>query len=109
MVRSGGRSVPESTTRSYAESALRNDRTGLLLCWDLRPSLRTESGVARFGPTTPKRAAGSPLALWRLDRLSCCRTLLAAERLSPPPVNAYARCVRDRGPWDVPSANSWVG
>ena len=26
---------------------------------------------------------GLPLALWRLDRLSCCRTLFAAERLSP--------------------------
>jgi hypothetical protein len=71
--------------------------------------LGTGSRVARVSPTTPTRAPGWPLALCRLDRHSCRRTLLAAERLSPRPVNAYARCVRDRGPWDVPGANSWVG
>jgi hypothetical protein len=37
----------------------------------------------RVGPTTPTRPPGLPLALWRLDRLPCCRTLFAGERLSP--------------------------
>jgi hypothetical protein len=31
-------------------------RTEFLLCWGLRPSLRTESRFARVGPTTPTRA-----------------------------------------------------
>ena len=36
-----------------------------------------------FGPTTPTRPPGSPLALWRLSRLSCCRTSFASEQMSP--------------------------
>jgi hypothetical protein len=42
-----------------------------------------DSGAARVGPTTPTRAPRLPLAPWRLDRLSCCRILCAAERASP--------------------------
>jgi hypothetical protein len=43
----------------------------------------TDVNLARVGPTTPKRAKGSPLALWRPDWLSCRRTLFVAGRLSP--------------------------
>src|SRR5262249_11624220 len=39
--------------------------------------------LARVGPTTPTRPPGLPLPLSRLDRLSCCFTLFAPERLSP--------------------------
>jgi hypothetical protein len=39
--------------------------------------------TTRFGPTTPKRPPGLLLVLCRLNRLSCRRTLFAAERLSP--------------------------
>jgi hypothetical protein len=48
-----------------------------------RLPIRTDYRAARFGPTTPTRAQGLPLALWRLDRLSCRRILFAAERSSP--------------------------
>src|SRR6516225_9009962 len=37
-------------------SALLNWRTEFYLRWGLRPGVRTASRVARFGPTTPKRA-----------------------------------------------------
>ena len=58
---------------------------------DFRPDLRQiherpdfpGRHLARVGPTTPKRPPELPLALWRLDRLSCCRTWIAAERQSP--------------------------
>jgi hypothetical protein len=39
--------------------------------------------LARSGPTTPTRPPGLPLALSRLERLPCCRTFFAGERLSP--------------------------
>ena len=42
-----------------AESALQNWRTEFLLCWSLRPGLRTASRVARVGPTTTTCAWGS--------------------------------------------------
>jgi hypothetical protein len=54
-----------------------------------------------FGPTTPTRPPGSPLALWRRSRLSCCRTSFASEQMSPsarervPP----AKTARSRGEW----------
>jgi hypothetical protein len=41
------------------------------------------SGLARFGPTSPKRPPEMPLTLWRLDQSSCRRILLTAERVSP--------------------------
>jgi hypothetical protein len=44
------------------------------------------------GPTTPTRPTGLPLVRWRLDRLSCCRTLLTSEQLSP---SAHERARRE--------------
>jgi hypothetical protein len=43
----------------------------------------SDHGVARVGPTTPTHPPGLLLVLYRLNRLSCRRTLFAAERLSP--------------------------
>jgi hypothetical protein len=40
-------------------------------------------GRARVGPTTPTRHPRLDLSLWRLDWLSCCQALFAAERPSP--------------------------
>src|SRR5271166_528847 len=45
---------------------------------------------------TPTRPPGSPLALCRLDRLSCCRTLFATERLSPSARERVRQTRRDR-------------
>ena len=46
----------------------------------------------RVGPTTPKHPTGLPLAVWRLDRLRCCRTITtptsARVRLRPHASNA---------------------
>src|SRR5262249_22885820 len=59
------------------------------------------SGLARFGPTIPTHPSGLPLALCRLDGLSCCRTLFAAERLSP--------SARERAPLNFGSINPMLG
>src|SRR5262249_12285736 len=42
-----------------------------------------------FGPTTPTRAPWFTLALWRLDRVWCCRTLSQPNDCHSRPVNAY--------------------
>jgi hypothetical protein len=55
------------------------------LCRHLVLSTRSGAHVngARNSPTTPTRAPGLSLTLCRLERLSGCHTLFAAERLSP--------------------------
>jgi hypothetical protein len=69
----------------------------------LTASCRPE--LSRFGPTTPTRPPGLPLALCRLDRPSCCRSLLDHERLSP---SARERVLADLGLLPL-VGRSWVG
>jgi hypothetical protein len=73
---------PAGRSAFWAESALLNDRTEILLCWDLRPSLRTESRVARFGPTTTTHSWAESTAMLRRIRQ---RSPHAIRRISRPP------------------------
>jgi hypothetical protein len=68
--------------RREIRTASKTAETGLWpRCFRVRKSLI--GSVSRFGPTTPTRPSSLPLIPRRLDRLSCCRALFAAERFSP--------------------------
>jgi hypothetical protein len=73
-----GQAQGVADTNCYSSPALEPVRRYLK-----RPYLVFTATHARFGPTTPTRDTGLPLALRRLDRLPSCRTVFAAERLSP--------------------------
>src|SRR5262245_5891148 len=68
---------PLCLAESIAQILCRTDVVSDLSSVTLTPAVLAY--LARVGPTTPTRAPGLPLALWRLDRFSCCRTWLAAE------------------------------
>src|SRR5262249_46313074 len=63
---------------------------------ETKSRLGTDSRVARFGPTTPTHLRGSPLALWRPERLDAAvpRSLLNPGH--PRPMNAYPTAIPDR-------------
>jgi hypothetical protein len=63
-----GQAQREVDTNCYSSPALEPVRRYLK-----RPDLVFTATHARFGPTTPTRDTGLPLALRRLDRLPSCR------------------------------------
>src|SRR5262249_14432181 len=87
-------SGPPATSPPRGRSSVYRQRAGE------QSRIRPSSGnSARVGPTTPTRPPRLPLALWQLERLSCCRTLFAAERPSP---SARERVRRPPGGAQVP-------